>query len=490
MPVPGSPALSASAAQLAPFAPRYQDLLQRYLQATPQGEGGLLREQALFEAAALGAAVVALAPSLDQVLDLHDQAQQALAETWQARGAGATGHAAHHGLARGLGMPMLLALIQPQLLAERAYREQCWREEHGRLAVLFEQIDAFILSLDPGGQLESCNPAFCRATGWSRLELATLEVARWQGPLPTQATQHLRLPQARRDGSRFIAEWSVSPIFGRNGRLRSHVCIGRDITRVLQVEDGLRENDKLRAVATLAGGIAHDFNNLLGSIMGLAELCEMEVAPHSRQARNLAHIGQAAAKAAALVRQLLDFSRQTPPALQRLLAGELLAHASGLLRAVLPGQVGLKLSVAEDGPVDIDLVQMEQVLLNLTRNAAHAMHRRGGAVRIVVDRADPAGGAASLPAPRHLRLRVADSGTGIAPAVLPKIFEPFFTTKPLGEGTGLGLAAVHGVVSRHGGAIEVASELGVGTTFSVFLPLAAADRTLPAQPTEPIQEPR
>jgi signal transduction histidine kinase len=242
-------------------------------------------------------------------------------------------------------------------------------------------------------------------------------------------------------------------------------------------------------VATLAGGIAHDFNNLLGSIIGLAELCELQAAPGSRQARNLAHIGQAAAKAAALVRQLLDFSRQTPPALQRLAAGELLAHAGGLLRAAMPPHVSLDVTVAEDGPVLIDPVQMEQVLLNITRNAAHAMQQRGGAVRIVVDRADPAGGAASLPAPRHLRLRVADSGTGIAPAVLPKIFEPFFTTKPVGEGTGLGLAAVHGVVSRHDGVIEVASEPGVGTTFSVFLPLAAAEPAPGAQALPPIQEP-
>jgi signal transduction histidine kinase len=239
-------------------------------------------------------------------------------------------------------------------------------------------------------------------------------------------------------------------------------------------------------VATLAGGIAHDFNNLLGSIIGLAELSGLDAAKGSRQARNIGRIGEAGDKAAALVRQLLDFSRQTPPSLQRMSMAELLANVDGLLRAVLPPDVTLALGVDEDGPVSIDVVQMEQVLLNIVRNAAQAMQETGGEIRIVVDRAEPGAGTSAgrpgLVGPGHVRLRAIDTGEGIAPEVLDKIFEPFFTTKPLGEGTGLGLAAVHGIVSGHDGVIEVASERWVGTTFSIFLPLAQSAGAAPGNP--------
>jgi signal transduction histidine kinase len=416
-------------------------------------------------------ALLAEAPLADDILELHHRAQVELAELWQAAGAGSAERAAHARLARGEARPLVHAVTLPYHLAEQAHREQRWREQHGRLSALFEQTDALILGLDAGGQVEAVNPAYTRATGWSPLQAATLAQAGWCGPLPAQATLHLTLPQVRRDGSSFTVAWTVTPIRGRDGRLRSQVCIGRDVTREHQVEDGLRENDKLRAMATLAGGIAHDFNNLLCTIIGLAELCALQAPEGSRLTRNLGRIGEAGAKAAALVRKMLDFSRQTPQDLQPLPATELLAHANPLLRAAIPTDMKLAVAAEVEGTVNIDLVQMEQVLLNLTRNAAHAMRHRGGEVRIVLDRATPASAAAA--ARDHLRLRVIDCGEGIPAAVLPRIFEPFYTTKPVGEGTGLGLAAVHGIVSSHGGLIEVDSTPGVGTTFSVFLPLVA-----------------
>ena len=185
-------------------------------------------------------------------------------------------------------------------------------------------------------------------------------------------------------------------------------------------------------------------------------------------------IRQAGDKAAALVRQMLDFSRQTPPKLQRVALADWLAHAEGLLRAALPHHLRLEMRVQTDAAVRIDLIQMEQVLLNIVRNAAHA----SGDPR----RRDPASSPTSPRLPRAPTSRCrnrsfacasATTAPGIAPEVLGKIFEPFFTTKPVGEGTGLGLAAVHGIVTSHGGTIEVESTLGVGTTFSIFLPIAA-----------------
>jgi len=277
------------------------------------------------------------------------------------------------------------------------------------------------------------------------------------------------------DGQRFDLLLNGEPRQGDGGQFEGWHGTIVDETREFGMQAALRqkeaaETDKHRGVALLAAGIAHDFNNLLGSINGLAELCELEAPAGSRQARNLGRIRQSGDRAAQLVRQLLDFSRQSPMAAQRLLASEWLAHAEDLLRAAMPRQMPLTVVLDADGLLNIDLVKMEQVLLNLTRNAAHAMRAHGGAVRIVVDHADPAS-APGQAAASHLRLRVTDDGEGMSAEVLEKLFTPFFTTKAVGEGTGLGLAAAHGIVANHEGVIEVRSELGIGTTFSIFLPL-------------------
>jgi PAS domain S-box-containing protein len=457
---------------------RYQGVFARYMLAGPGRDGDLERERALFDATDLARETLAVAPLVDEILDLHHRAQGALAELWRSEVASDAERAARERLTEGRARPLVHAITLPYTLAERAHREQLWGERHSKLTALFEQTDALILALDASGQIEAVNPAYIRATGWSPLQAMTLAEAMWRGPLPRQGTQDIQLAQTRRDASRFMVAWTVTPIHGRDGQVRGHFCIGRDITREQQIEDGLRENDKLRAVAVLAGGIAHDFNNLLGSIVGLTELCAMQAPEGSRLARNLGRIRDAGGKAAALVRRLLDFSRQTPKDLRRMRASELLTHAGGLLRAAIPADMDLLVTLADDGPVCVDLVQIEQVLLNLTRNAAHAMRHCGGQIQIVVDLAEPAtpqaadlAAAPGSPVRRHLRLRVIDCGEGMAPDVLGMLFRPFFTTKPVGEGTGLGLAAVHGIVGNHEGAIEVASEPGVGTTFSVFLPL-------------------
>ena len=451
---------------LAPLQARYRAALARFLLTADE----LARETELLEAGDIGKQGLREGLASDQMLELHRAAQAALADAWRASPDGRREACAHESLARGDGTPMMLALTLPHQLDQLAHHEHRWRREHGTLVALFDQTGDLIVIVDAQGRLEDANAAFLRATGWDKAELLAGPLARWNAPLPAAGTEQHRAEQPRRDGSVFTVDWSVSPVFARDGQLLSHVCIGRDVTRQRQVEDGLRENDKLRAVATLAGGIAHDFNNLLGSIVGLAELCALEAVEGSRQARNLGRIRQAGAKAAVLVRQMLDFSRQTPKAARRMTVGELLAHAAGLVRPTLPGKVQLALAVEADSTVCVDLVQMDQVLMNIAGNAACAMRERGGTIRIVADRAEPAAGPRGA---AHVRLRVIDEGEGIAPDLLGKIFEPFFTTKPVGEGTGLGLAAVHGIVSSHDGQVEVCSEPGVGTTFSLFLPVAA-----------------
>ena len=453
--------------------PRYQAALASYL----LNDSELARESALFEATEVGKAVASRDVGIDEMREIHRLALNAVAQTWHRAVESSPEGMAMARLRRGDAGPVGIAFILPQELVELRRHEQRWRREHGKLLALFQQTDDLIIVLDVHGQMESVNPAYTRLTGWSELDAVTRMETHWRGPLPMKTTRRVRCEQVCRDGGKVTVEWSVSPIFDEDdGGLLCHVCIGRDMTRQQQTEDSLRENDKLRAVATLAAGIAHDFNNLLGSIIGLAELCELDAAAGSRQARNLGRIREAGDKAAGLVRQMLDFSRQTPRTPQCLPMSALLEHAGGLLRAALPQGVLLEAAVLDDGQADIDLVQLEQVLLNMTRNAAHAMRRHGGTVRVLADCADPgtpATAAGHAAAAGHVRLRIADTGEGIAPALLPKIFEPFFTTKPVGEGTGLGLAAVHGIVSSHGGTVEVSSAPGEGTTFSVFLPLAA-----------------
>jgi signal transduction histidine kinase len=356
--------------------------------------------------------------------------------------------------------------------------------KRGEMAALIEHTDALVLVFDARGRIEAVNPAFTRATGWSTLEAASRTAAVWQWPLPTTVAEVIRAEQICQDGSRFLAEWSVTPVPGRDGEVLSHICIGRDIARQQLIESNLRENDKLRAVATLASGVAHDFNNLLASILGLTELCELDAVDGSTQARNLTRIGEAGARAATLVRQMLDFSRQTPMAKSTMAFSALLGHSEGLLRAVVPAGISLTLEVIEDGLIDVDPVQMEQVLLNLVRNAAHAMKARDGAIRVVVDLAVPKTRPAASAAPQYARLQVIDEGIGIPPHLLDKVLEPFFTTKKVGEGTGLGLAAVHGIVSNNGGLLEIGSELQVGTTVSVYLPLQTKGTSC-LQPRDP-----
>ncbi len=467
--------------RLEPFLPQYESLLARYLLS----DSDFAREATLLDVTELGKAVVVEDPSPDELRELHRRALATLDERWRGAVPGSAEGQAELRLQLGEAGPFGIAFMLPQDLVQLKRHELRWRREHGKLLALFEQTDDLIVVLDSRGAVESVNPAFTRATGWSMLEAVTGMAVVWNQALPKRATQQWRRELPRRDGGSFTVEWSISPINDHDGQLLSHVCIGRDVTRRQQVEDGLRENDKLRAIATLAGGIAHDFNNLLGSIIGLAELCELDAAANSRQARNLGRIRQAGNQAAALVRQMLDFSRQTPRSLQRVALGDLVRAAEPLLRSLVPRDMGLLLQVDEDGPVWVDGVQMDQVLLNVAGNAAQAMAGRGGNVQIVVDRAIPASVALGPSAGGYMRLRVIDTGVGIPAAVLPMIFDPFFTTKPVGQGTGLGLAAVHGIVSGHDGFIEVSSAPEFGTTFSIFLPLVealvpAASSTVPA----------
>lgn len=449
---------------LTSLAPAYQGLFERYLCTGDD----LQREEVLMAASELAKSLLPHVISLDDMLSLHQRTQARLADDWRTATPGSVQAQAYQQLASGDATPLMLAVMLPRQLEEARVARKRWQEEHGKVLAMFEQTDDFVLVFDAQGQLDYLNPAFRRATGWRLHQARPRQADLWPAELPAHHTGHWTTEQARADGTRFPATWSISPIRDQDGQLLSHVCIGRDITPLRRLEERLRQNDKLRAVTTLAAGVAHDFNNLLGSIIGLTELCALQAEAGSVQARNLGGILQASHRAAGLVKELLNFARETPLQRHPVGLGEWLHHCEPLLAVSLPGHVPLRIEVRQDAVVLIDAARIEQVLLNLVRNAGYAMRERDGEVWVVVDQ---------FYTEEHseaARFQVIDQGEGISPDDLPHIFDPFFTTKPAGDGSGLGLSAAYGIVRHHGGRLDVASTPGMGTVFTLLLPLGGS----------------
>ncbi len=233
---------------------------------------------------------------------------------------------------------------------------------------------------------------------------------------------------------------------------------------IRKAEEALHFNDMMRVTA-LAAGVAHDFNNLLSAIIGLAELSLLELPPEAALARRLQGIVQAAKQGSAAVHDLNGFARSLPMQRLHVDLGAWLKGCQALLIASLPPHVEMVLTIDGESWVHVDPARLEQVLLNLVKNAGYAMRQREGQVQVILDRCQRSSGGL------WARLRVMDQGDGIPADVLPHIFAPYFTTKPAGDGTGMGLSAAHGIIRQHGGAIEVSSAPGEQTVFTVLLPL-------------------
>lgn len=248
------------------------------------------------------------------------------------------------------------------------------------------------------------------------------------------------------------------------------------ITARKRLEAQLVQAQKMEAIGTLAGGIAHDFNNMLTAILGYTDLMLYEVnAPDSTMGEYLQEVRKAGLRAKALVQQILTFSRRTEHTRIPIALPELLEETLTFLRASLPATITIQRRILSSvGLVMADPTQLQQVLLNLCTNAAHAMRDTGGILDLGVETVQVDDVAVvhlpSLAPGPYIRLTVADTGHGIAPEMLDRIFEPFFTTKGPGEGTGMGLALVHGIITEYNGTVTVASTPGQGTTFTIYLP--------------------
>ena len=256
--------------------------------------------------------------------------------------------------------------------------------------------------------------------------------------------------------------------------------VARDATEEKRREEELRQAQKMQSLGTLAGGIAHDFNNMLVPMLGLTELALHDLPEESLARSNLTRVLDAGQRARDLVHRILAFSRrdqsQRQPVQPRAVVGEVLK----LLRATLPSSIEIReeTDATKDVTILADPTQVHQLLMNLASNAAHAMGEAGGLLTVSLEvvevtRRASRGQPGLNPGP-HLRLRVSDTGCGMDRETSERIFDPFFTTKDVGEGTGLGLSAVHGIVANHGGAVTVESEPGKGTTFSIYFPVSTA----------------
>jgi two-component system cell cycle sensor histidine kinase/response regulator CckA len=299
-----------------------------------------------------------------------------------------------------------------------------------------------------------------------------------------------RLETSDSDPDHLIA-LSATPLAGTDGAAEGALLRMADLTPQRRLETQLAHSRKLQAVGQLAGGVAHDFNNLLTAILGAAELLLARAGLDPAMAEEVGQIRASAERGAALVRQLLAFSRQQTLQPRVVAINDAIRDISGLLRRLLGGRVQLALELEEPGrAVRVDPTQLDLVLVNLAVNARDAMPEGGRLVirsgHITLFR-QLSRGQEAIPPGSYVMIEVEDSGTGISPDVLPRIFDPFFTTKRATGGTGLGLSTVHGIVRQSDGFLAVDTELDHGTRFRLYLP--AHDGPVEIAPSTPEQVP-
>ncbi|MCA1960813.1 MAG: PAS domain S-box protein [Desulfomonile sp.] len=366
-------------------------------------------------------------------------------------------------------------------------------EVQRRLATAVEQAAEAIVVTDTEGIIQYVNPACEKITGYTR------EEAVGQNPRILKSGQHDRMfyknmwdtikrgevwtgrfINKRKDGSLYQEDATISPVRDSAGNLVNFVAVKRDITEHLELSRQLLQAQKMEAVGTLAGGIAHDFNNLLQVVLGYSELLltDRRMDPHFID--DLARINRAARTGSDLVRQLLAFSRKSETNPRPLNLNHRIEQVRKLLERTLPKMVEIEVLLKRDlSPIHADPTQVEQILMDLAINARDAMPD-GGKLVIETDEVtlDEEYCRTHLgPKPgRFVVLQVSDTGKGMDAETLEHIFEPFYTTKGPGEGTGLGLAMVYGIVQQHEGFIRCYSEPGKGTSFKLYWPAVVSDK--------------
>lgn len=359
-----------------------------------------------------------------------------------------------------------------------------------RLATAVEQAAETVMITDASGAIMYVNPAFVRTTGYSAEEVLgknprILRSSRHDGEFYKQMWESItrgkvwtgRLINRKKDGSLFEEDASISPVKDKSGHIVYFVAVKRDITQEALLQTQLFQAQKMEAIGTLAGGVAHDFNNILQVALGYSELILTDEELPRQFRSDLRKIHDSARRGADLVQRLLTFSRKTDINPVPLNLNRRLAELRKMLERTLPKMIDIQLLLGKNiSKINADPTQIDQILMNLGVNARDAMPDGGKLIfetsDIVLEEEYAMTHLEAKPGP-YVLLKVTDTGSGMSKETLEHIFEPFYTTKPVGQGTGLGLAMVHGIVKQHGGHISCYSAPGRGTTFSVYFPALA-----------------
>jgi PAS domain S-box-containing protein len=388
-----------------------------------------------------------------------------------------------------------VATISRNITAQREAGRQIQR-----LHAAIEQSGEIIFMTDQDGIITYVNPAFVHAYGYAPEECIGRSPRMLQEGMPgdpqpsqfgegagTGASRQEQVANMSKKGDRVIVDSSVNAVLGVAGEVLGFIAVQRDITEQMRteverksLERQLIQAQKLESLGTLAGGIAHDFNNILGIILGHSTLLKRAVTNPVKFAKSLEAIEYATTRGAELVRQILTFARRTDVLIERIAINDTVTDLGKLIAETFPKSVVLSTALDPGLPaIEADRTQLHQTLLNLCVNARDAMPD-GGTIAISTSHVHWREVRARIPDGGHsdyVCIAVADTGCGMNEETRRRIFEPFFTTKAVGKGTGLGLALVHGIVSSHGGAIDVESTPGEGTCFRLYFPVPVGTET-------------
>lgn len=383
-------------------------------------------------------------------------------------------------------------------ITERKEAEEILSSERERLAVTLRCIGDGVITTDVEGKVVLMNKVSEALTGWSqeqargRLVTEVLHLINETSRTVQDNPVDILLKSGKtldildhtllvaRDGKERLIADSVSPIVDRTSNIIGTVLVFRDITEKRHLEEKLLKSEKIESLGVLAGGIAHDFNNLLNAIMGNIDLAVMDLAPGDRVHESLSRAEKAILRAKDLTHQLLTFSKGGAPIKKTASISELIRDSADF--AIRGSNVKCGFDLPEDlWKVEIDLGQMSQVINNIVLNGIHAMPG-GGQIYIHAENIVIGYDGPELKQGKYVKVTIKDTGSGISKENLPKIFEPYFTTKH--TGSGLGLATTYSIIKKHDGHIEVASEIGKGTIFSIFLPALSGNTELNPLPVE------